>query len=128
MTTAPVVLNPDAATDGSGSNARAHTRLYRDGVCVLHDFPVADISEHLRDPASVVWLDLCRPTSADFDMIDAEFGLHELAVRMRCTSPNVPSSTATPPTCSSARTPSPSTRERSGSTSSEIAVFITDQR
>jgi len=47
---------------------------------VLRDFPVADISEHLRDPASVVWLDLCRPTSVDFDMVDTEFGLHELAV------------------------------------------------
>lgn len=44
------------------------------------DFPVADISGHLTDPASVVWLDLCRPTAADFAMIDAEFGLHELAV------------------------------------------------
>jgi hypothetical protein len=28
----------------------------------------------------VVWLDLCRPTAADFDMINTEFGLHELAV------------------------------------------------
>jgi hypothetical protein len=27
----------------------------------LDDFPVADISFHLTDPASVVWLDLCRP-------------------------------------------------------------------
>ena len=33
-----------------------------------------------RDPASVVWLDLCRPTAADFDMVDDEFGLHALAV------------------------------------------------
>ena len=48
--------------------------------CVLQDFPVADISEHLADAGSVVWLDLCRPTPADFDMIGEEFGLHELAV------------------------------------------------
>jgi len=80
MTTTPVVLTADTSVDGSGSNARARTRLYRDGICVLRDFPVADISEHLRDPASVVWLDLCRPTSVDFDMVDTEFGLHELAV------------------------------------------------
>src|SRR6266498_1564782 len=53
---------------------------HRDAKCLLHDFPVADISEHLTDPASVVWLDLCRPTAADFDMINEEFGLHELAV------------------------------------------------
>ena len=48
---------------------------------MLQDFPVAEISEHLTDPASVVWLDLCRPTAADFDMINTEFGLHELAVK-----------------------------------------------
>jgi magnesium transporter len=80
MTATPTVLSPDLPTDGSESNARARTRLYRGGACVLHDFPVVDISEHLRDPASVVWLDLCRPTPADFDMVNTEFGLHELAV------------------------------------------------
>jgi magnesium transporter len=80
MTTTPVVLDADASTYVSGSNARARSRLYRGGACVLQDFPVADISEYLRDPTSVVWLDLCRPTPADFDMVDTEFGLHELAV------------------------------------------------
>jgi magnesium transporter len=80
MTATPVVVNPVAPRDGSGSNPRARTRLYRGGFCVLHDFPVADISEHLSDPALVVWLDLCRPTPADFDMVNTEFGLHELAV------------------------------------------------
>jgi Mg2+ and Co2+ transporter CorA len=54
--------------------------LYRDGTGLLEDFPVADISEHMSDPASVVWLDLCRPTPGDFDMVNTEFGLHELAV------------------------------------------------
>jgi magnesium transporter len=79
MTATSTVVPPGAATP-PGSNPRARTRLYRDGDCVLRDFPVAEISEHLADPASVVWLDLCRPTAADFDMIDKEFGLHELAV------------------------------------------------
>ena len=83
MTATPIVLSPDVPMDRSGSNARAHTRLYRGGMCVLRDFPVADISEHLRDPASVVWLDLCRPTPADFDMVNTEFGLHELAALPR---------------------------------------------
>jgi magnesium transporter len=80
MTTTPVAARRDAPAGGSRSNPRARTRLYRDGTCLLHDFPVADISQHLTDPASVVWLDLCRPTAGDFDMIDEEFGLHELAV------------------------------------------------
>jgi magnesium transporter len=56
------------------------TRLYRDGKLALTDFPVGDISEHLRVERSVIWLDLCGPTQADFDMIGKEFGLHELAI------------------------------------------------
>jgi magnesium transporter len=56
------------------------TRLYRDGTLTLSDFPVADISEHLDVEGSVIWLDLCGPTQADFDMIGEEFGLHELAI------------------------------------------------
>jgi len=80
MTTTPVVVSRDPHASGPGSNARARTRLYREGTCVLQDFPVAEISDHLADPGSVVWLDLCRPTPADFDMVKTEFGLHELAV------------------------------------------------
>jgi magnesium transporter len=64
----------------AGANPRARTRLYQGGRCVLRDFPVAEISGHLADTASVVWLDLCRPTTGDFDMVNTEFGLHELAV------------------------------------------------
>ena len=80
MTGTPVVVDRGASTDGPGPNPRARTRLYRGGICVLQDFPVVDISEHLADPGSVVWLDLCRPTPADLDMVNTEFGLHELAV------------------------------------------------
>ena len=79
MTATPVAAR-DAPAGGFGANPRARTRLYRDGTCLLRDFPVADISEYLTDAGSVVWLDLCRPTVGDFNMIDKEFGLHELAV------------------------------------------------
>ena len=65
---------------GTDSNPRAQTRLYRGNTCVSQNFAVAEISNHLAEPESVVWLDLCRPTAADFEMINAEFGLHELAV------------------------------------------------
>jgi magnesium transporter len=59
----------------------AHTRLYRDGVLVLEDFPVEDISDHLdAGYPNIVWLDLCAPTTADLAMVRVEFGLHELAV------------------------------------------------
>src|SRR5690349_14158118 len=60
--------------------AAARTRLYRDGVLALEGFPAPDISEYLATPGSVVWLDMCAPTAADFTMINAEFGLHELAI------------------------------------------------
>jgi magnesium transporter len=58
----------------------ARTRLYRDGVLEAEDFPVEKISDLLDDDQAVVWLDLCAPTQADFDMISEEFGLHHLAV------------------------------------------------
>jgi magnesium transporter len=58
----------------------SHTRLYRDGVLELTDFPVADISDHLHDPAATVWLDFCEPTREDLAAISEELGLHPLAV------------------------------------------------
>jgi magnesium transporter len=58
----------------------ARTRLYRNGTLEAEDFPVEKISDHLEDDKVVVWLDLCRPTHDDFEMIGEEFGLHALAV------------------------------------------------
>ncbi|MFF4185305.1 magnesium transporter CorA family protein [Streptomyces sp. NPDC001691] len=56
------------------------TRLYRNGVLALEDFPAEDISEYITEPGVAVWLDLSVPSPADFAMISEEFGLHELAV------------------------------------------------
>jgi magnesium transporter len=58
----------------------ARTRLYRNGVLEVEDFPAEKISDHLADDETVVWLDLCEPTQADFDLISEELGLHHLAV------------------------------------------------
>ncbi|MDT7802199.1 MAG: magnesium transporter [Actinomycetota bacterium] len=58
----------------------ARTRLYRDGVLVAEDFPAADVSDHLADPAATVWLDLCAPTEEDLATISEELSLHKLAV------------------------------------------------
>ena len=79
-------MTTTSVTTGTAALARARagtptrTRLYRDGALVLENFPEAEISEHLAAPGSVVWLDMCAPTAADFAMINAEFGLHELAI------------------------------------------------
>jgi magnesium transporter len=56
------------------------TRLYRSGVLEAEGFPVADVSDHLADPSTVVWLDMCSPTEADLAVISEELSLHELAV------------------------------------------------
>ncbi|MGW3263482.1 magnesium transporter CorA family protein [Streptomyces sp. NPDC001056] len=56
------------------------TRLYRDGTLVLEGFPASDVSAHLADPASVLWLDLHRPGAAELTMLGQEFGIHELAL------------------------------------------------
>jgi magnesium transporter len=57
-----------------------HTRLYRQGVLEAKDFPADQISEHLQQPDTVVWLDLCEPDQADLEVVSEEFGLHPVAV------------------------------------------------
>ena len=57
-----------------------HTRLYRDGILEAKDFPASQISDHLDEPGTVVWLDLCEPDQADLQLLSQEFGLHPLAV------------------------------------------------
>jgi magnesium transporter len=57
-----------------------HTRLYRGGELALEDFPVKDISEHLKEPDATVWLDYCKPTREELATIADELGLHPLAV------------------------------------------------
>jgi magnesium transporter len=58
----------------------ARTRCYRQGALVAEGFPVADVSEYLKDPANTVWFDLCAPDSIEFDMVREELSLHDLAV------------------------------------------------
>src|SRR5215467_1616947 len=62
------------------TKCQARTRLYRNGRLALEGFPVSDISEHLGDDKSVVWLDLRDPDRADLSVLSQEFGLHPLAV------------------------------------------------
>jgi magnesium transporter len=57
-----------------------HTRLYRDGALALEDFPVKDISEHVKEDDACVWLDYCEPTVAELATVAEELQLHPLAV------------------------------------------------
>ncbi len=56
------------------------TRCYRKGVLQAENFDLGDISDHLDDADSVVWVDFCAPSVNDFDHLAEELGLHELAV------------------------------------------------
>jgi magnesium transporter len=58
----------------------ARTRLYRDGALALENFPVKDISEHVKEDSSYVWLDYCEPTAAELATVAEELQLHPLAV------------------------------------------------
>ena len=58
----------------------SHTRAYRKGVVEAEGFPVADVSENLDQPGTVVWVDLCGPSREELHELAGELGLHELAV------------------------------------------------
>lgn len=56
------------------------TRVYRKGRLDAQDFPVADVSEYLAEPDTLVWVDFCDPSREELVELAEELGLHELAV------------------------------------------------
>jgi magnesium transporter len=68
-----------ASVESAGGTARS--RVYCKGVLEAEDFPVADVSEHLSRPDTVVWVDLCGPSTEQLHELAEELGLHELAVQ-----------------------------------------------
>jgi magnesium transporter len=62
------------------TKCQARTRVYRSGKLLAEGFPVDDISKHLEDESTVVWLDLLAPDRHDLAVLSEEFGLHPLAV------------------------------------------------
>jgi len=56
------------------------TRVYRGGVLEAESFPVAEVSDYLDEPDTIVWVDLCGPTPEQVHELAEELGLHELAV------------------------------------------------
>jgi magnesium transporter len=76
----PAMVPAATIASSTPTKCQARTRLYRDGVLALEGFPVDDISDHLCDETSVIWLDLRDPDREDLAVLSAEFGLHPLAV------------------------------------------------
>jgi magnesium transporter len=56
------------------------TRCYRGGALTGEDFPIDEVSDHLKDPSAVVWVDLCAPALEELQLVADELGLHVLAV------------------------------------------------
>jgi magnesium transporter len=56
------------------------TRAYRSGKVTAENFPLADISEYLKQDGTLVWVDFCKPTKEQLHELAGELGLHELAV------------------------------------------------
>jgi magnesium transporter len=76
----PATVAPSTICQATPTKCQARTRLYRRGQLELEGFPVADISDHLTDDSSVVWLDLRDPDREDLAVLSEEFGLHPVAV------------------------------------------------
>lgn len=65
-------LHPDAST--------VRTRLWSDGVLAAQNFPLAELSDHLRTRGDLVWVDLLNPDTALLDQLADELGLDRHAV------------------------------------------------
>ncbi|WP_101524990.1 magnesium transporter CorA family protein [Nocardioides houyundeii] len=57
------------------------TRCYRGGVLTDEDFPLEQLSDHVKDKLAVLWVDLCATDLAELQLVASELGLHELAVQ-----------------------------------------------
>jgi magnesium transporter len=57
-----------------------HTLIVQQGRTFKLDLPLAEISDLLAAPHTVVWLDLQNPDEADVALLADEFGFHPLAI------------------------------------------------
>ena len=57
-------MTPRAGQTGlvtNGIKNGVRTRLWRDGLVDVENFPIEDVSDHLQEEGALVWLDLCDP-------------------------------------------------------------------
>jgi magnesium transporter len=63
------------------------TRVWRNGVLELEDFPFEQISDYLAEPDCLVWADICAPDAARMSALAEELSLDPHAVE-DATAPN----------------------------------------
>ena len=65
-------------TAAGGDGVR--TRLWIDGALKTENFPLEDVSEHLAENGTLIWVDLCNPDRVLLDRLADELGLDRHAV------------------------------------------------
>jgi magnesium transporter len=76
----PETVAAECIAHDTPTRCQARTRLYSDGRLVGQGFPIEQISDHLADSGTTVWLDLRDPDAGDLAVLQEEFGLHPVAI------------------------------------------------
>ncbi len=76
----PETVAAECLSRDTPTRCQARTRLYSGGRLIEQGFPVEQISDHLADPGTTVWLDLRDPDAGDLAVLQDEFGLHPVAI------------------------------------------------
>lgn len=70
----------DDTAPASRDGTPPRTRLWRGGRLARENFPITEVGEILRDPDSVIWVDIRLADQADLTLINKELGFDPLAV------------------------------------------------
>jgi magnesium transporter len=62
------------------TDARVRSRLWRNGTLECEDFPFEQISDHLHEEGSLVWVDICDPDPDRLNLLAGELSLDPHAV------------------------------------------------
>jgi magnesium transporter len=68
------------AEDQAQAAPRVKTVACLSGVSIERDVPTADIQEYIREPDTLLWVDVQDPGPAELAMLEEEFGFHPLAL------------------------------------------------
>ena len=71
-----------------------HTVLWRKGEVTARDFPVEEVSDHLDEEGSLVWVDVCQPDQHDLLTLAQELSLDSQAVEDAIEEASRPKATA----------------------------------